>query len=122
MDERYVTLAGHSYCFGVYGAPLLLNRMLAYLEYSDSPQYTIYRHTRPFGMTDFVASVFIPPHPVWPLEERLNFSGHDESYSGAVQAAAINAMCNLRFLYPDLVDSPFSYCIGQEGFTQSIYQ
>jgi len=122
MTTANFTLAGHSYAFGVYGAPLMLNRMLAYLEYASAPQYTIYCCTRPFGMSEYVTTVFIPPHPVWPLEERLNFSGHDESYSGAVQAAAINAMCNLCFLYPDLVDSPFGYFVSQESFTQSIYQ
>ena len=122
MDSAYVTLAGHSYSFGVYGAPLMLNRMLTYLEYRQAPQYTICCHTRPFGMTEFVASVFIPPHPTWPMEEHLHFTGHDESYSGAVQAAAFNAIATLRYLYPDMADSSFCYFVGQEGFTQPTYQ
>ena len=100
----------------------MLNRMLAHLEYRDAPQYTIFCHTRPFGMTNYVASVFIPPHPIEPMEDQLTFSGHDESYSGAVQAAAFNAICSLRYLYPDLTDSPFCYYIGQDSFTQPIYQ
>jgi len=114
MSDEYVTLAGHSYCEGVGGAPPLLLRLLAYLGYSFMPEYTIRRHNRRFGLSYHVATVFIRPHLDFPTQGDLTFQGRESSYEGSVQAAAFNAITFIRDHYSGFLSmSPFRFYLGQ---------
>jgi hypothetical protein len=96
MAEVAISLVGTTHYVGVGGAPPLLVRMMQHMGFTWLPEYMVYARTRAFGLTNYFAMVHIQPRNVYPYQP-FTFEGHGGTFEEAVQVAAYNAMCYLRW-------------------------